>query len=113
MLASPAGELDQISESVLLKAVNAAGKRSRTKRIDDVVNYMKSDAVQKEYGQQPTIMNRIHELVLLLDQWCTWGTNGRILQSDNPTLNSETRFAVLEMLSLESQPHLCPPFCTH
>ncbi|MCW0345839.1 MULTISPECIES: type IV secretion system protein TraC [Pantoea] len=107
VLANPAGELDQISESVLLKAVNAAWEAKQNRaRIDDVVYYLKSDAVQQEYGQQPTIMSRIHELVLLLDQWCTWGTNGEYFNSDNPTLNSETRFAVLEMLSLESQPHL-------
>ncbi|MCT9872591.1 hypothetical protein, partial [Paenarthrobacter aurescens] len=59
-----------------------------------------------EYGRQSTIMSRIDELVLLLDQWCTWGTNGEYFNSDNPTLDGETRVTVLELLSLEDSPHL-------
>ncbi|MCT6592986.1 type IV secretion system protein TraC [Pantoea dispersa] len=107
VLASPAEALDKISEAILQKGVVAAYEAKQNKaRIDDVVAYLKSDEVMKEYGRQPTIMSRIDELVLLLDQWCTWGTNGEYFNSDNPTLDGETRFTVLELLSLEDSPHL-------
>lgn len=107
VLASPNEPLDKVSETILLKGVVAAYEaKQNTARIDDVVLYMKSDAVKEEYGQQPTIMNRINELVLLLDRWCTWGANGDYFNSDKPTLDGDTRFAVLELLSLENQPHL-------
>ena len=107
VLASPNEPLDKVSETILLKGVVAAYEsKQNTARIDDVVLYMKSDAVREEYGQQPTIMNRINELVLLLDRWCTWGANGDYFNSDKPTLDGDTRFAVLELLSLENQPHL-------
>lgn len=107
VLASPNEPLDKVSETILLKGVVAAYEaKQNTARIDDVVLYMKSAAVREEYGQQPTIMNRINELVLLLDRWCTWGANGDYFNSDKPTLDGDTRFAVLELLSLENQPHL-------
>ncbi|WP_336794859.1 type IV secretion system protein TraC [Pantoea anthophila] len=107
VLASPNEPLDKVSETILLKGVVAAYEaKQNTARIDDVVLYMKSAAVKEEYGQQPTIMNRINELVLLLDRWCTWGANGDYFNSDKPTLDGDTRFAVLELLSLENQPHL-------
>lgn len=77
VLASPNEPLDKVSETILLKGVVAAFEAKKNKaRIDDVVLYMKSPAVREEYGDQPTIMNRINELVLLLDRWCTWGANG-------------------------------------
>jgi conjugal transfer ATP-binding protein TraC len=87
--------------------VVAAWEAKKNKaRIDDVVHYMTSPEVKATYSEQPTIMNRINELVLLLDRWCTWGANGEYFNSDNPTLDANTRFAVLELLSLENQPHL-------
>lgn len=107
VLASPNDPLDKVSETILLKGVVAAWEAKQNRaRIDDVVLYMKSPAVREEYGNQPTIMNRINELVLLLDRWCTWGANGDYFNSDKPTLDGNTRFAVLELLSLENQPHL-------
>lgn len=107
VLASPQGKLDEISEAILQKGVVAAYTANRNKaRIDDVVRYLKSDAVTSEYGQQPTIMSRINELVLLLDRWCTWGSDGEYFNSDKPTLDGETRFTVLELLSLEKRPNL-------
>lgn len=107
VLASPQGSLDEVSEAILQKGVVAAWEARRNKaRIDDVVLYMKSDVVREEYGQQPTIMSRINELVLLLDRWCTWGSDGEYFNSDKPTLDGETRFTVLELLGLEKRPHL-------
>jgi len=107
VLASPQGRLDEISEAILQKGVVAAyALRQNRARIDDVVNYLKSEEVQREYGTQPTIMNRMNELVLLLDRWCTWGSDGEYFNSDAPTLDGKTRFTVLELLSLESRPHL-------
>ena len=107
VLASPHGNLDEVSEAILQKGVVAAYEAKQNKaRIDDVVLYMKSDAVKEEYGQQLTIMSRINELVLLLDRWCTWGSDGEYFNSDSPTLDGETRFTVLELLGLEKRPHL-------
>lgn len=107
VLASPNDPLDKVSETILLKGVVAAWEaRGNKARIDDVVGFMKSAEVKAEFGEQPTIMSRINELVLLLDRWCTTGANGEYFNSDNPTLDGETRFAVLELLSLENQPHL-------
>ncbi|MEA9392695.1 type IV secretion system protein TraC [Acerihabitans sp. TG2] len=107
VLASPDDKLDKVSENILMKGVVAAwGAKNNKARIDDVVGYMTSEEVKNAYGEQPTIMSRINELVLLLDRWCTWGANGEYFNSDSPTLDGETRFAVLELLSLEKQPHL-------
>ncbi|NEG64310.1 type IV secretion system protein TraC [Pantoea agglomerans] len=107
VLASPNEPLDKVSEAILQKGVVAAYEAKRnTARIDDVVLYMKSAAVKEEYGQQLTIMSRINELVLLLDRWCTWGSDGVYFNSDRPTLDGDTRFTVLELLGLEKRPHL-------
>lgn len=107
VLASPNEPLDKVSETILLKGVVAAWEAKGNKaRIDDVVAYMISQEVTVTYKEQPTIRDRINELVLLLDRWCTWGADGDYFNSDNPTLDGETRFAVLELLSLESRPHL-------
>jgi conjugal transfer ATP-binding protein TraC len=107
VLASPNEPLDKVSETILLKGVVAAWESKGNKaRIDDVVAYMISKEVTTTYEEQPTIRDRINELVLLLDRWCTHGANGEYFNSDSPTLDGETRFAVLELLSLESQPHL-------
>jgi len=107
VLASPNDPLDKVSESILLKAVIAAWEAKGNKaRIDDVVAYMISEEVTIAYDSQPTIRDRINELVLLLDRWCTHGADGEYFNSDSPTLDGETRFAVLELLSLESRPHL-------
>lgn len=107
VLASPNEPLDKVSEAILQKGVVAAYESKRnTARIDDVVLYMKSAAVKEEYGPQLTIMSRINELVLLLDRWCTWGSDGVYFNSDRPTLDGNTRFTVLELLGLEKRPHL-------
>lgn len=43
---------------------------------------------------------------MLLDTYCTWGPDGEYFNADSPTLDGETRFAVLELLSLEDKPKL-------
>ncbi len=107
VLASPQGNLDEISEAILQKGVVAAYEAKQNKaRIDDVVHYLESPDVTEKYASQPTIMSRINELVLLLDQWCTWGANGEYFNSDEPTLDGETRFTVLELQGLEKRPNL-------
>ncbi|WP_312826710.1 hypothetical protein, partial [Escherichia coli] len=40
------------------------------------------------------------------DTYCTWGPDGEYFNADNPTLDGDTRFAVLELLSLEDKPKL-------
>ena len=57
-------------------------------------------------ADKPTINARLAELAMLLDTYCTWGPDGEYFNADTPTLDGETRFAVLELLSLEDKPKL-------
>lgn len=107
VLASPAGDLDEVCEAILQNAVVAAWRENGNRaRIDDIHAYLTSETVLGEYRDKPTILARVAELALLLERYCTWGADGVYFNSDNPTLNDETKFAVLEMLSLEDKPKL-------
>jgi conjugal transfer ATP-binding protein TraC len=75
-------------------------------RIDDVYAYLISDEVNERYAEKPTIIARLAELAMLLETYCTTGADGEYFNADKPTLDGETRFAVLELLSLESKPKL-------
>ncbi|MFK3662759.1 type IV secretion system protein TraC [Scandinavium sp. NPDC088450] len=107
VLASPQEKLDSVCEAILQHAVEAAWEAKKDKaRIDDVHAYLTSTALQEEFAGKPTIIARLAELAMLLETYCTWGANGEYFNADVPTLNSETRFAVLELLSLENKPKL-------
>jgi conjugal transfer ATP-binding protein TraC len=107
VLASPQNPLDDVCEAILLKAVISAYERKKNEAlIDDVHAYLTSVEITREYEQKPTIIARLAELALLLDAYCTWGTYGEYFNSPKPTLDGETRFAVLELLSLEDKPKL-------
>lgn len=107
VLASPSAPLDAVCEAILQKAVvDAWDRKGNRTRIDDVYAFLTSEDIYKEYADKPTIIARLAELAMLLETYCTWGADGAYFNADNPTLDGETRFAVLELLSLEDKPKL-------
>ncbi|MEQ9883222.1 type IV secretion system protein TraC [Pectobacterium brasiliense] len=107
VLASPNGTLDDVCEAILQKAVIYAWEKKQTKaKIDYVYEYLTSEQILAEYVAKPTILARLAELAMLLETYCTWGADGEVFNSEKPTLDGETRFAVLELLSLEDKPKL-------
>lgn len=107
VLASPEEKLDSVCEAILQRAVVQAWElKQGNALIDDVHDYLKSDAVNEEYADKPTIIARLAELAMLLEAYCTWGAHGEYFNASEPTLTSDTRFAVLELLSLENKPKL-------
>jgi conjugal transfer ATP-binding protein TraC len=107
VLASPTQPLDGVCEAILQKAVmDAWEKKANKARIDDVHNYLTNEDVNQASADKPTIIARLAELAMLLDTYCTWGPDGEYFNADTPTLDGETRFAVLELLSLEDKPKL-------
>ena len=107
VLASPTEPLDGVCEAILQKAVmDAWDKKQQGARIDDVHNYLTHPDVNGAFSDKPTIISRLAELAMLLETYCTWGPDGEYFNADNPTLDGETRFAVLELLSLEDKPKL-------
>ena len=107
VLASPTEPLDGVCEAILQKAVmDAWEKKGRGARIDDIHNYLTNEDVNQVFADKPTIIARLAELAMLLETYCTWGPDGEYFNADTPTLDGETRFAVLELLSLEDKPKL-------
>jgi conjugal transfer ATP-binding protein TraC len=107
VLASPTEALDAVCEAILQKAVMHAWEMKQNRaRIDDVHNFLTSDEVNRSFADKPTIIARLAELAMLLETYCTWGADGEYFNADTPTLDGETRFAVLELLSLEDKPKL-------
>ncbi|WP_312775339.1 conjugative transfer relaxase/helicase TraI domain-containing protein [Atlantibacter hermannii] len=107
VLASPTQPLDAVCEAILQKAVvDAWDKKQHHARIDDVHNYLTCEDVNRTSADKPTIIARLAELAMLLETYCTWGPDGEYFNADSPTLDGETRFAVLELLSLEDKPKL-------
>ncbi|WP_439126962.1 type IV secretion system protein TraC [Rosenbergiella collisarenosi] len=107
VLASPKGVLDEVSEAIIIKAVVYAWEKGGKKaKIDYVVDYLTSEEIEKEYIDKPTILSRMAEISELLERYCTNGPDGEFFNSENPTLNGDIKFAVLELLSLESRPKL-------
>ncbi len=107
VLASPTEALDGVCEAILQKAVTEAWEsKGNRARIDDVHAYLTSPEVNNGFQDRPTIVARLAELALLLEAYCSWGSYGEYFNAEKPTLDEDTRFAVLEMLSLENKPKL-------
>ena len=107
VLASPAEPLDAVCEAILQKAVMYAWEQKGARaRIDDVYAFLTSADVYTSFQDKPTIIARLAELAMLLETYCTTGPDGEYFNADQPTLDGETRFAVLELLSLEGKPKL-------
>ncbi|CAM3825424.1 type-IV secretion system protein TraC [Rouxiella silvae] len=107
VLASPDDEMDEVSEAILMKGVIAAWDKGKNKaKIDYIVDYMKDESGKAHNKDKDTIRNRLDELIVRLDRYCTHGPDGEYFNAEHPTLNADTRFAVLELLNLESKPKL-------
>lgn len=107
VLASPSGELDDVSQEILNKAVVYSWEKGGTKgKVDYVVEYLSDEKIISQYKDKPTILSRMAELCELLERYCTYGSDGEFFNSDSPTLNRDTTFAVLELGTLESRPKL-------
>ncbi|MBN3262959.1 type IV secretion system protein TraC [Pectobacterium brasiliense] len=107
VLASPQGTLDDVCEAILQKAVIYAWEKKQTKaKIDYVHEYLTNEDILKAHTDKPTILARLAELAMLLETYCSWGADGEYFNAEQPTLDGETRFAVLELLSLEDKPKL-------
>lgn len=107
VLASPTAPLDAVFEAILQKAVvDAWDRKGKYARIDDIYHFLTNDDVNKAFAEKPTIIARLAELAMLLETYCSWGPDGEYFNAEVPTLDGETRFAVLELLSLEDKPKL-------
>lgn len=107
VMASPNGNLDEVHEALLMKAVKAAWLSKQNKaRIDDVVDYLEFAKNSEDYKDSPTIRSRLDEMIVLLDQYTVKGTYGEYFNSDKPSLNEDARMVVLELGGLESRPSL-------
>ncbi|MCE9902135.1 type IV secretion system protein TraC [Hafnia paralvei] len=107
VMASPNGNLDEVHEALLMRAVKAAWLSKQNKaRIDDVVDYLEFSKNSDEYKDSPTIRSRLDEMIVLLDQYTVKGTYGEYFNSDEPSLSEDARMVVLELGGLESRQSL-------
>ncbi|EMG7890336.1 type IV secretion system protein TraC [Enterobacter hormaechei] len=107
VMASPNGNLDEVHEGLLLRAVKATWlARKNQARIDDVVDYLKMSRDSEEFEGSPTIRSRLDEMVVLLTQYTRDGVYGSYFNSDEPSLKDEARMVVLELGGLEDRPSL-------
>ena len=107
VMASPNGNLDEVHEGLLLKAVKATWLTKKNQaRIDDVVDYLMMARDSEEYSGSPTIRSRLDEMVVLLTQYTRDGVYGSYFNSDEPSLKDEARMVVLELGGLEDRPSL-------
>ncbi|WP_447876392.1 type IV secretion system protein TraC [Serratia fonticola] len=107
VMASPNGNLDEVHEGLLLKAVKATWLSKKNQaRIDDVVDYLVMARDSEGYEGSPTIRSRLDEMVVLLTQYTRDGVYGNYFNSDEPSLRDDARMVVLELGGLEDRPSL-------
>lgn len=107
VLASPDGNLDEVHEDVLLRAVlHAWQAKGHQARIDDVVAYLKTERHAEHYASATSITRRMDEIIELLGKYCTGGIYGEYFNSDTPSLTDEARMVVLELGGLQDKPAL-------
>ena len=107
VMASPNGNLDEVHEGLLLKAVKATWLSKKNQaRIDDVVDYLVMARDSEEYAGSPTLRSRLDEMVVLLTQYTCDGVYGSYFNSDEPSLRDDARMVVLELGGLEDRPSL-------
>ncbi|HHQ4545262.1 TPA: type IV secretion system protein TraC [Aeromonas veronii] len=107
VLASPNGNLDEVHEDLLLRAVMAAWHTNQhSARIDDVVSFLQSERDDPRYANSASITARIDEIIELLGKYCTTGIYGSYFNSDTPSLTDDARMVVLELGGLQDKPAL-------
>lgn len=96
ILASPNGMLDEVHQSLILRAiVEEFPRRQQDMRIDHVIDYLKR--YRKEIEQSTNIVSRIDEIDHLLSKYATSGIYGRFFNSSEPTLRPDMQFVVTEL----------------
>ncbi|MEQ5735471.1 type IV secretion system protein TraC [Providencia alcalifaciens] len=113
VLANPSGDMDDVSKSILLNAVQdvwegkAPSKRKGNQvLIDDVHDYLKAEVDMGYFDPQSTVQNKMQEIIVALKKYTTKGLYGAYFNSDKPALNEQVRFTVLEMGGLQNKPDL-------
>lgn len=107
VLASPNGNLDEVHEDLLLRAVMAAwSNKQHSARIDDVVAFLQQERDDPRYTNSASITARIDEIIELLGKYCTTGIYGSYFNSDTPSLTDDARMVVLELGGLQDKPAL-------
>lgn len=113
VLANPSGDMDDVSKSILLNAVQdvwegkAPSKRKGNQvLIDDVHDYLKAEVDLGYFDPQSTVQNKMQEIIVALKKYTTKGLYGAYFNSDKPALNEQVRFTVLEMGGLQNKPDL-------
>lgn len=113
VLANPSGDMDDVSKSILLNAVQDVweGKAPSKRKgnnvlIDDVHDHLKSQVDLGYFDPQSTVQNKMQEIIVSLKKYTTKGLYGAYFNSDKPALNEQVRFTVLEMGGLQNKPDL-------
>lgn len=96
ILASPNGNLDEVHQALILKAiVEEFPKYQQDMRIDHVIDYLKKYRGDIESSER--ISGRIDEITHLLEKYSTKGVYGKFFNSSEPTLRRDMQFVVTEL----------------
>lgn len=96
ILASPNGNLDEIHQSLVLRAiVEQFPIYQQDMRIDHVIDYL--NKYRSEVSGAERISGRIDEIVHLLHKYSTKGIYGSFFNSSEPTLRPDMQFVVTEL----------------
>lgn len=96
ILASPNGLLDDVHQSLVLRAITEQFPiYQQGMRIDHVVDYLEKH--KKEIHDSERIGGRIDEINQLLQKYTTRGIYGKYFNSDEPTLRQDMQFVVTEL----------------
>lgn len=107
VLASPNGNLDEVHEDLLLRAVMQAwGDHKQQARIDHVVAFLAKERDLERYKNSAGITGRMDEIIELLGKYTTTGIYGEYFNSDTPSLTDDARMVVLELGGLQDKPAL-------
>lgn len=102
IMASPHEPLDKVQKALLLDAALEAWRQHGKKtKMDDVLASLRR-LLQKEESKDD---QRLKDLLILLDRYGSHGIYGSMFNSETPLLTN-SKFVVLEMGALESNPEL-------
>jgi len=96
ILASPNGLLDDVHQSLILRAITEQFPHyQQGMRIDHIVDYLQKH--KNEVRDSERIGGRIDEITHLLQKYTTKGIYGKYFNSDEPTLSPDMQFVVTEL----------------